>query len=225
MRLVGRSGTIAAALAVAALIGMHDAGAATITETAPVAGQSFFDPGKDVFLPAFDLALGTLTSASFSLTGTLTPGVTYSANVVPIPPGTVTFNPTISVSKIGGGSSQLAKVTLLTETIPAVGGSATGTPETINTTVPLSLTDLPVDQTNLGQLDFYILASGNAALPPGGNVPLDKSTINAQLAVTFTYTPTGTAVPEPASLTLFGAGVLGLGIARGFRNGRASLSV
>lgn len=224
MRSVGRSGTIAAALAAAAFIGMHDAGAATITKTVPIGSGFAFDLGQDVLLPAFDPALGTLSGGSLSLTGTLTPRINYNANVTPIPPGTVTFRPTISVTNFNGLSQPFAIFTLLTETAPATGGNATGTPETINVTVPLSLTNLTVSQTLPGQLDFYVQASSGAALPPGGNVPNDQGSINAQLAVTFTYTPTGTAVPEPASLALFGAGVLGLGIARGRRNGRASRS-
>ena len=69
-----------AALAVLAFAATGDARAASITRTAAVPMGDLAQIGIGILLPQFDPTLGTLTGATLSLTGQLTPGALIEGN-------------------------------------------------------------------------------------------------------------------------------------------------
>ncbi len=209
-----------AVLAACMTAGGGTARAATITETAPVIPVGDFPgQGEDAFPLLFDPALGTLTGVSATLTGQLTPGVFVLPNT-PSSLSPVVFNPEIHFPPV--------TQTLPIEAVPlTTNGLLTntlviGTPEAVDITVDpttllgFSLADFtgpgfpgvnPIPNT----IDFFITGDGgNLYRELGGQYfVIDATGFRGQVAVTYTYTP-GASVPEPASLALLGAGVLGL---------------
>ncbi len=223
------------AVLVASMTAKSGAQAAVVTAVAaaPPTGD-FAETGVDVRVRQFDPTLGSLTGVSVSLTGQFLPIYTLvqaPASLV-LPP--VQFNPTVTLLNVSSpqvvGRTPILSIGIIqslgAESVPFVASEgrqiASGAAENVNIATDLSLTASQVQFAGSGQLNFYI--NGRANVPNSASYnsygQIENSVFNAQVAVTYTYIPASTAVPEPASLALLGATVIGLSIIRlGRRSG------
>ncbi|HEY3908728.1 MAG TPA: hypothetical protein VGM07_02440 [Stellaceae bacterium] len=174
-------------------------------------------------MPNFNAALGTLTAASVSLTGQFTPAVVFGFNSPPPPPppsvqfvNSYVYLVTAQLGQVFGSQSVGYVIEPDGRTATAV-----GTAEAVDINGPLSVTNLPVYPPDPTVLDFYMVESSGFVIPPNSFILVDQGDLDAQLAVTYTYTPKA-AVPGPTSLALLGAGLLGLCAVRAGRRQTAS---
>jgi len=200
--------------------------AATLTVTAPTAGLEQYYGIGDVILPAFNKALGTLTGLTISTVAFLSEGAT----VAPAGPGPLpmvgTFNTFFTASVIG--TSPYPSYTAPVQSVQAVvtpvnylPGQTAGTADVqARFSNSFSISDAAVATGGFllygDPLDvrYTISASPTAGL----NFALGDASrfirANVTASATYTYDPAGTAVPEPASLVLLGAGLAGALAAR-----------
>jgi len=192
---------IKAFFAAACLVLLADRAAAdTISFTVPVTGGWVdFPEGKEVAVPGFSAALGTLTGVTDTLAGT---GSLSLSGYGPTP-----------------GAFEAAITNQILEIGPSGRGSFTAKPFTVFAG-PTSLsaqfgfdaifTDSPLNHDGQTIYDAYLL--GFTVLDETNGLPVhgqDSSlSFTATLTETFTYTPA--AIPEPGSMALFAAWALTL---------------
>ena len=195
--------TLASAVALSA-----PAQAATIVQNIPglVQGLGDFTPFDINALP-FNTALGTLTDVSIELTGSVTP---MTANDLGPFPSTTDLTTHLFVFATNGGPT--TTIVFATQSgVPVVvaspgsAGEATGAPISVDQTIDLS--DLSAFITGIAGSQLlveYGFRTANTLSGAGG--ASDLTSFAGSAVLTYTYD-----APEPLTLSLFGAGLLGAG--------------
>jgi len=219
---------LTAGLMLAGTMGVGSANAATITLATDTFGFVSTNWTHNLTaLPQFNPSNGTLNSVSVHLVGSINQGIKVenqgsADTLTPVAGGTISFrNGTTDLAiALPTTTGTAFAATAFDGILDFTGGSgkdfgilsATATKDVSLTT---SLTSF-VGTSTLATAGFAVLASGNGAVNSStGNIITSFLTqAQAQLTLTYNYTPAGGTVPEPASLGLLVLGVAGLAVAR-----------
>ena len=184
-------------------------------------------------IPQFDPTLGTLTSIMFDLTGTVE-GLAQVENLSTTGGANITTNlATVVTLLLPGGVSMIVNpLASVTDSYGTFDGNVDfgGTSGRTYTTLAnsnMQMQTAPPFGVNLaaflgtGTMMLAVNSNGNSGVAGGSFVASTFQTLSgATLQVTYNYTPndTGGEIPEPLTLGLVGAGLLGIGILRSRRS-------
>lgn len=213
---------VALALLVAAPVAMADT-LVSYTTSVPIQNTDLTSVVATPAIPEFNTSLGTLVSVTVSYTGTENSAFQLTNTA----PGTESFKFSETLfftldnvngaidSDVNGLAPEidnvpLTNITLLSGGIKNYGPFNNSTaPAIITITNPSELADFEGNG-NLG--NFLITTLTNTDfVGGGGNIKLTgTTTADGTVIVTYDYNSTPPVVPEPGTLSMFGAGLLGL---------------
>lgn len=173
----------------------------------------------DINALPFNPSLGVLQDVSVELIGTYTPQI--DVYVYTTPPATTNLTTNLFVEVPGSSIFPVTSVPLGSQTVPAVEQSdnevfLVGSATAVDHTFDLSSAGFAAFETGATtpqDLIQYGFLTGYS-FPPGiadGGSTSDLTTFTGSAILTYTY---ASAVPEPATVLLFAAGLVGLALSR-----------
>ncbi len=187
--------------------------AATITQLLPAVQNAPDLTPFSITGAAFDPGLGTLTSVTGELTGTVTANIFRFLGPFQATRETTSysvFTPDNGRPGPNTFAGSLADQTV-TPTVNAGGGRFVGAPTAVDLTFDfgnLSAFITPAPAFPTGTLAEFGFVAGLPDLPAASGGSSDATTFNGTLRLTYTYA--GLAVPEPGSVALLGSAIAGL---------------
>lgn len=164
----------------------------------------------------FDTTFGTLTNITVNLSTSVNTTLTVfnsTSNALSFSSATVSVPFALTFT---GGTGTYNFAGVATDNTGAVIAPFTSFMETINATNATSFDISPfAGYTGTGTTPNFSLASGGQASASGtggqGLLYGGQGTGSVIASITYTYTPPSTGAPEPATMTLFGSALLGIG--------------
>lgn len=182
--------------------------AAVVSYSAAINSQPDGPPGENT-IPGFDASLGTATSVSFRLQGTITGGNT--GELFGSIPAIITVSPYFIISSIVGGVPGAFNLPPSVD-VPLMVQGTTGR---ISFSIPVDEVSGPEDPTLFlaGTASFGLNTGYNIDPNPFGTFD-NGAFLTGTLTTSYDYVPFAQNVPEPMSAALLGLALAGVAAVR-----------